>query len=101
MTNTQSQQTQFTGNEATPQKITTVIGAGAWGSTLANVAERSDHHVRLWSRRGETSLESVIEDAEIILSAISMKGVKSIIDRFFEMVGDRLLLVGGQLGKHG
>ncbi len=81
MTNPQSQQTQFTANEATPQKITTVIGAGAWGSTLANVAERNDHQVRLWSRRGETSLESVIEDAEIILSAVSMKGVKSIIDR--------------------
>lgn len=81
MVNTQSQYNQFTGNEATPQKITTVIGAGAWGSTLAEVAERSDHHVRLWSRRGETSLASVIQDAEILLSAVSMKGVPSIIDQ--------------------
>ena len=81
MVNTQSQQTNFTSNGETPQKITTVIGAGAWGSTLAEVAERSDHHVRLWSRHGEESLEAVIQDAEIILSAVSMKGVRSVIDR--------------------
>ncbi|MFP4134301.1 MAG: NAD(P)H-dependent glycerol-3-phosphate dehydrogenase [Halothece sp.] len=81
MVNTQSQQTNFTNNEETPQKITTVIGAGAWGSTLAQVAERSDHHVRLWSRHGEESLEAIIQDAEIILSAVSMKGVRSVIDR--------------------
>jgi len=81
MVNTKSQPNHFTGTEETPQKITTVLGAGAWGSTLADVAERSDHHVRLWSRRSEESLESVIQDAEIILSAISMKGVTSIIDR--------------------
>ena len=67
--------------DSPPSKITTVLGAGAWGSTLAAVAERSDHHVRLWSRRGETPLESVIQDAEILLSAISMKGVKSMIER--------------------
>jgi glycerol-3-phosphate dehydrogenase (NAD(P)+) len=81
MVNTKSQPNQFTRTEENSQKITTVLGAGAWGSTLADVAERSDHHVRLWSRRSEESLESVIQDAEIILSAISMKGVTSIIDR--------------------
>jgi len=81
MVNTKSQPNQFTGTEETPQKITTVLGAGAWGSTLADVAERSNHHVHLWSRRSEESLESVIQDAEIILSAISMKGVASMIDR--------------------
>lgn len=81
MVNTQSQQANFTNNEETPQKITTVIGAGAWGSTLAQVAERSDHHVRLWSRHGEESLEAVIQDTEILLSAVSMKGVRSVIDR--------------------
>lgn len=81
MVNAKTQQTDFTEPNPNSQKITTVIGAGAWGSTLADVAERSDHHVRLWSRHGEASLESVIEDAEIILSAVSMKGVSSIIDR--------------------
>ena len=81
MINTQSQQHNLASNTETSQKITTVIGAGAWGSTLATVAERSDHHVRLWSRYGEESLESAIQDAEIILSAVSMKGVQSVIDR--------------------
>jgi glycerol-3-phosphate dehydrogenase (NAD(P)+) len=81
MVNTKTQPNNSTGGGDTSQKITTVIGAGAWGSTLATVAERSDHHVRLWSRRSEASLESMIQDAEIILSAVSMKGVSSIIDQ--------------------
>ena len=81
MVNTTSQSNNSTATEATSQKITTVLGAGAWGSTLAAVAERSDHHVRLWSRRSGESLKPVIEDAEIILSAVSMKGVTSIIDQ--------------------
>jgi len=81
MVNPKTQPTNQTGSGDNAQKITTVIGAGSWGSTLAEVAERSDHHVRLWSRRSETSLESVIQDAEILLSAVSMKGVNAIIDR--------------------
>ncbi|PSO47696.1 MAG: NAD(P)H-dependent glycerol-3-phosphate dehydrogenase [Cyanobacteria bacterium SW_9_44_58] len=81
MVNANTQQTDFTEVNPNSQKIATVIGAGAWGSTLADVAERSDHHVRLWSRHGEATLESVIQDAEILLSAVSMKGVNSIIDR--------------------
>lgn len=81
MVNTKTQPNNSRGGGDTSQKITTVIGAGAWGSTLATVAECSDHHVRLWSRRSEASLESMIQDAEIILSAVSMKGVSSIIDQ--------------------
>jgi len=69
-------------NIQTPsQKTTTVIGAGLWGSTLGKVAQRSDHQVRLWSRHNAESLESVIQDAEIILSAVSIKGVPAVIDR--------------------
>jgi glycerol-3-phosphate dehydrogenase (NAD(P)+) len=61
--------------------IVTVLGAGAWGSALAMLARESGHEVRMWSRRMEVSLEDVIAGCDIIVSAISMKGVPSIIEQ--------------------
>jgi glycerol-3-phosphate dehydrogenase (NAD(P)+) len=55
-----------------------VIGGGAWGSTLAGLAQENDHPVTIWSRRGDLSLEAAIADAELIISAVSMKGVRSV-----------------------
>ena len=52
-----------------------VLGTGAWGSTLGTIAKNNGHHVRFWSHRGDTPLESVIKNAKIVLSAVSMKGV--------------------------
>ncbi|MEB3293678.1 MAG: NAD(P)H-dependent glycerol-3-phosphate dehydrogenase [Synechococcales bacterium] len=57
----------------------TVIGAGAWGSTLAALAQDNGHEVILWSRRSELSLAEAIAPAQLILSAISMKGVRAVI----------------------
>lgn len=59
----------------------TVIGAGAWGTSLAKVSERSDHRVRLWSRRSSESLAEAIAGAKVILSAVSMKGVRSVVEQ--------------------
>ncbi|MEM9538954.1 MAG: NAD(P)H-dependent glycerol-3-phosphate dehydrogenase [Cyanobacteria bacterium P01_E01_bin.42] len=59
----------------------TIIGAGVWGSALANVSERSDHRVRLWSRRSSESLGEAIASAKVILSAVSMKGVRSVVEQ--------------------
>ena len=56
----------------------TVLGSGAWGSALASLAQRNDQHVTVWSRRSETSLADAVAGADIILSAISMKGVRSV-----------------------
>jgi glycerol-3-phosphate dehydrogenase (NAD(P)+) len=58
------------------QKIVTVIGAGFWGSTLAAVVSRNQHQVRLWCRRSHESLPAAVADADIIISAVSMPGVK-------------------------
>jgi glycerol-3-phosphate dehydrogenase (NAD(P)+) len=52
-----------------------ILGAGAWGSVLANLVTQAGHRSRLWSRRGELSLAAALADADIIVSAISMKGV--------------------------
>lgn len=66
--------------EFTPA-IVTILGAGAWGSALATLAQKRGHCVRQWSRRGELSLQEAIVDSDILLSAISMKGVPETIDR--------------------
>ncbi|MCC5637192.1 NAD(P)H-dependent glycerol-3-phosphate dehydrogenase [Nostoc sp. CHAB 5844] len=55
-----------------------ILGAGAWGTALANLAAANGHKVRLWSRRGTETLQAVIQDAQIVLSAISMKGVRDV-----------------------
>ncbi|MEB3343368.1 NAD(P)H-dependent glycerol-3-phosphate dehydrogenase [Okeania sp.] len=53
-----------------------ILGAGAWGSALAKLASHNQHQINLWSRSLNISLEETLKDAEIMVSAISMKGVK-------------------------
>jgi glycerol-3-phosphate dehydrogenase (NAD(P)+) len=55
-----------------------VLGAGAWGSTLAGLLEENHHDVRLWSRQSAIAIADVTQDAEVLLSAVSMKGVRSL-----------------------
>ncbi len=63
------------------QKVLTILGAGAWGTTLATLATRNQHQVNLWSRRSDNSLEQIIQGADFILSAVSVKGVQEIVGR--------------------
>jgi glycerol-3-phosphate dehydrogenase (NAD(P)+) len=67
--------------ERVNQQTLAVIGAGAWGTALADLASRNDHKIRLWSRRSEATLPEVVEGVDIILSAVSMKGVRSVIEQ--------------------
>ncbi|BAZ27922.1 NAD-dependent glycerol-3-phosphate dehydrogenase domain-containing protein [Cylindrospermum sp. NIES-4074] len=62
----------------TNDKSVAILGAGAWGTALANVAAANGHQVRLWSRQGALTLEAVLQDAQIVVSAISMKGVQDV-----------------------
>ena len=59
-------------------KAIAILGAGAWGTTLASLASSNGHNVRVWSHRN-ADLESVIEGAQIVLSAVSIKGVRSVV----------------------
>lgn len=58
-----------------------VIGAGAWGSTLAELARETGHEVSVWSRRSERSLNDTISASDCLISAVSMKGVRSVIEQ--------------------
>lgn len=55
-----------------------ILGAGAWGASLANLATSNGHQVRVWSRQGSQTLQAVLKDAQIVLSAISMIGVRDV-----------------------
>ncbi|WP_448560786.1 NAD(P)H-dependent glycerol-3-phosphate dehydrogenase [Trichothermofontia sp.] len=59
----------------------TILGAGAWGLALAELARRAGNSVRLWSRRFGEPLATAIADAEMIISAVSMAGVTPMADR--------------------
>jgi glycerol-3-phosphate dehydrogenase (NAD(P)+) len=60
-------------------KTLAILGAGAWGTTLGQLARENGHDVRLWSRRSPTSLEEVLAGVDIILSAVSMRGVTAVV----------------------
>ena len=59
----------------TASNIVAILGTGVWGSALGKIAQSNGHDVRFWSHRGTTPLKSVVQDANIILSAVAMKGV--------------------------
>ncbi|MGM3307199.1 NAD(P)H-dependent glycerol-3-phosphate dehydrogenase [Anabaena sp. WFMT] len=59
-------------------KSVVILGAGAWGTALANLVRVNGHQVRLWSRQGSQTLAAVLQGADIVLSAISMKGVRDV-----------------------
>jgi len=61
--------------------IVTILGAGAWGTGLAGLAADRGHTVRLWSRHGSLPLETALANTQIVVSAISMKGVPQTVAR--------------------
>ena len=55
--------------------IVAILGTGVWGTALGTIVKSNHHELRFWSHRGTASLESIVRDAAIIVSAVSMKGV--------------------------
>ncbi|MEN9202478.1 MAG: NAD(P)H-dependent glycerol-3-phosphate dehydrogenase [Thermostichus sp. DG_1_6_bins_120] len=62
-----------------------ILGAGAWGSTLAMLAEAQGHRVRVWDRRTAPDLAAVLQGAEIMVSAVSMAGVRPLVQAVKEI----------------
>ena len=59
----------------------TVLGAGAWGTALARLALTNGNQVQIWSRRGPVDLATAVADADMVVSAISMKGVSALAEQ--------------------
>ncbi|HTL89752.1 MAG TPA: NAD(P)H-dependent glycerol-3-phosphate dehydrogenase [Leptolyngbya sp.] len=58
-----------------------IVGSGAWGSTLAGLVQENGHEVVMWSRRSGRSLDETIAESDLLISAVSMKGVRSVIEQ--------------------
>lgn len=61
-------------------KIITIIGAGVWGTALGQLVSRNHHTLRVWSRHSLESLETIIQDTDVILSAVSIQGVRPTVE---------------------
>jgi glycerol-3-phosphate dehydrogenase (NAD(P)+) len=59
----------------------TIIGAGAWGSALANLTQINGHTPKIWSRNCGEQLADVVIDQVAIISAVSMAGVSAVIEQ--------------------
>ena len=59
----------------------TVLGGGAWGSTLAQLVQENNHDVTQWSRRSSLSLKDALTDSELWVCAVSMKGVRDVVEQ--------------------
>jgi glycerol-3-phosphate dehydrogenase (NAD(P)+) len=65
-----------------PALTIAILGTGAWGSTLAMVASKRGHQVRLWAPRSQRDrLPEILENADLVVSAVSMKGVRSVTEQ--------------------
>jgi glycerol-3-phosphate dehydrogenase (NAD(P)+) len=52
-----------------------------WGKAIATLFKHNQHQVRLWSRSSPVSLGEVVQGADLLISAVSTKGVTAIIER--------------------
>jgi glycerol-3-phosphate dehydrogenase (NAD(P)+) len=58
-----------------------VLGRGAWGSTLARLWSDSGHQVRLWSRRDGNDPVALLHECDLMVSAVAMAGVADLAAR--------------------
>jgi len=54
----------------------TLLGKGAWGSTLGRLWSLQGHGVTAWSRRDGPLTPMVLDNSELVVSAVSMAGVE-------------------------
>ncbi|OJF93112.1 NAD(P)H-dependent glycerol-3-phosphate dehydrogenase [Alkalibacterium sp. 20] len=102
-----------------------VLGAGSWGSALANVLVENGHHVNLWTRdeaqqneintqhtnthylpefkfpdviMATTDLEIAIQDVEAILFVIPTNGMRELSQRVNELLDRKVTIIHASKG---
>ena len=53
-----------------------VLGRGAWGATLTELWRGRGHQVRVWSRRDGGSATPLLAESDLVVAAVSMRGVE-------------------------
>jgi glycerol-3-phosphate dehydrogenase (NAD(P)+) len=76
----------------------TIIGAGVWGSALANLTQINDYTPMIWSRSSGEVLADTIRDRVAIISAVSMAGVDAVIDRLQGQIQPHQIIVTATKG---
>ncbi|MCS6783218.1 MAG: NAD(P)H-dependent glycerol-3-phosphate dehydrogenase [Gloeomargarita sp. SKYBB_i_bin120] len=57
-----------------PERVT-VVGAGVWGSLLAELIRQNGYPVQVWSRRSPQPLAESVQTATLVVIAVSAAGV--------------------------
>ncbi|MEN9249153.1 MAG: hypothetical protein Q6K95_03020, partial [Gloeomargarita sp. GXS_bins_116] len=56
-------------------EVVTVVGAGVWGSLLAELIRQNGYPVQVWSRRCPQPLATAVQSATMVVIAVSVTGV--------------------------
>jgi glycerol-3-phosphate dehydrogenase (NAD(P)+) len=76
----------------------TIIGAGAWGSALADLTKANSYQPILWSRSSGLDLKDAIAGSTAIVSAVSMAGVNPIISQLQGAISPAQIIVTATKG---
>jgi glycerol-3-phosphate dehydrogenase (NAD(P)+) len=76
----------------------TIIGAGAWGGALARLTEINGYMPTIWSRRSDVELATAARDKVAIISAVSMAGVRSMIEQLEGKISPQQIIVTATKG---
>lgn len=70
-----------------------ILGAGAWGKTLGHLLQNNNHQVSFYSRHLDLEIKEVIQDCQILVSAVSMAGVLPLISQLKSIDLDSALIL--------
>jgi glycerol-3-phosphate dehydrogenase (NAD(P)+) len=76
----------------------TIIGAGAWGGALANLTQINGYEPTIWSRNCSERLADAIVGKVAIVSAVSMSGVRSVIEKLAGSIEPSQIIVTATKG---
>ena len=76
----------------------TIIGAGAWGGALANLTQINGYEPTIWSRNCGENLADLIIDRVAIISAVSMSGVRAVIEQLSGVLEPNQIIVTATKG---
>jgi glycerol-3-phosphate dehydrogenase (NAD(P)+) len=76
----------------------TIIGAGAWGGALANLTQINGYVPTIWSRNCGENLADTIIDRVAIISAVSMSGVRAVIEQLQGFIKPNQIIVTATKG---